>query len=88
MLKSTTSLTTPAVSASTETTPAKKCRVSGFRDFPDGGQNQRFNYDVKDFEEALTFLERSRAKGQRFRSVYFTNQLGINNRIPNDGLTN
>lgn len=74
-------MTPPTALAKTETTPVKKHRVSGYRDFPDGNQNERFSYQVKDFDEAFNFLEKSRAKGQKIRSAYFNGQ-----RIPNDGL--
>ena len=87
MLKTTPSLVIPPFAEKAETPKVKNCKVSGFRDFPDGDQNQRFSYEIKDFAEALLFLERSTAKGQRFRSAYFTNQHGINTRISNEFLS-
>ena len=58
------------------------CIVSGFRDFPDGDRNKKFWYRVKDFNHAIDLLDRLKANGQYIRAAFYTNEKGVNNRIP------
>ena len=86
MLKTTPEINYKDVWASTETKKIESCSISGYRDFPQGNENQRFNFTVKDFDDALNFLEKCRNKGQKIRVAFFTNENGLNLKIPNAGL--